>query len=142
VSLCKSPTCIGLSGQFGLRGRLPWEGNRDREYVADVERFFDLTRGQVLIMGRRTFSAVPDLAFKDRDIVEICLRQAGGRAGARVVFIGGGPPTTLPTRLPSAIGTSTGCPMTPRFVDRAEVRELADSGECPHLVLSDGRKPA
>jgi dihydromethanopterin reductase len=30
---------IGLRGQFGLRGRLPWEGNRGREYVADVERF-------------------------------------------------------------------------------------------------------
>jgi dihydromethanopterin reductase len=22
---------IGVSGQFGLRGRLPWEGNRGRE---------------------------------------------------------------------------------------------------------------
>ncbi len=31
---------IGLSSQFGLRGRLPWDGNRGREYVADVERFF------------------------------------------------------------------------------------------------------
>jgi hypothetical protein len=28
---------IGLRGQFGLGGRLPWEGNRGREYVADVE---------------------------------------------------------------------------------------------------------
>jgi hypothetical protein len=42
---------IGLSGQFGLRGRLPWEGNRGREYVADVERFFELTRGHVLNHG-------------------------------------------------------------------------------------------
>jgi dihydromethanopterin reductase len=96
VSLCKSPTCIGLSGQFGLRGRLPWEGNRDREYVADVERFFDLTRGQVLIMGRRTFSAVPDLACKDRDIVEIQAsdrpEDVPARFASRVVFIGGGPP--------------------------------------------------
>src|SRR6516165_5010448 len=62
---------IGLSGQFGLRGRLPWEGNRGREYVADVERFFELTRGHVLIMGHRTFTSLPDFAFKDRDIVEI-----------------------------------------------------------------------
>jgi hypothetical protein len=75
-----------------------------------------------------------------------CLRQAGGRAGAlsepRCLHRWAAPQTTLPTRLPSAIGTSTGCPMTPRFVDRAEGRELADPGECPHLVLSDGRKPA
>jgi dihydromethanopterin reductase len=96
VSLCKSPTCIGLSGQFGLRGRLPWEGNRDREYAADVERFFDLTRGQVLIMGRRTFSAVPDLAFKNRDIVEIHAfdrpEDVPARFPSRVVFIGGRPP--------------------------------------------------
>ena len=42
---------IGLRGQFGLRGRLPWEGNRGREYVADVERFFELTRGHVVING-------------------------------------------------------------------------------------------
>ena len=68
---------IGLSGQFGLRGRLPWEGNRGREYVADVERFFELTRGHVLIMGRRTFTSVPDFAFKDRDIVEIHERLVG-----------------------------------------------------------------
>ena len=33
------------------------EGNRGREYVADVERFFELTRGHVLIMGHRTFTS-------------------------------------------------------------------------------------
>jgi dihydromethanopterin reductase len=96
VTDVRAITAIGLSGQFGLRGRLPWEGNRGREYVADVERFFDLTRGHVLIMGRRTFTAVPDFAFKDRDIVEIHASDRPedvlARFPSRVVFIGGGPP--------------------------------------------------
>ena len=32
---------IGQRGQLGLNGRLPWEGNKGREYVADVARFFE-----------------------------------------------------------------------------------------------------
>ena len=108
---------IGLRGQFGLRGRLPWEGNRGREYVADVERFFELTRGHVLIMGHRTFTSVPDFAFKDRDILEIHASDRPedvlARFPSRVVFIGGRP-SMPPMRLSSAIGTSTGCPMTAR----------------------------
>jgi dihydromethanopterin reductase len=71
VTDVRAVIAIGLRGQFGLRGRLPWEGNRGREYVADVERFFELTRGHVVIMGNRTFTSVPDFAFKDRDILEI-----------------------------------------------------------------------
>jgi dihydrofolate reductase len=70
VTDVRAVIAIGRSGQFGLRGRLPWEGNRGREYVTDVERFFELTRGHVLIMGHRTFISVPDFAFKDRDIIE------------------------------------------------------------------------
>lgn len=87
---------IGLQGQFGLNGRLPWEGNRQRAFVADVERFFELTQGHVLIMGRRTFESVPEFAFKDRDIVKIHSSEAPAevlaRFPGRVVFIGGGPP--------------------------------------------------
>ena len=71
VTDVRAVIAIGLSGQFGLRGRLPWEGDRGREFVADVERFFELTRGHVLIMGHRTFSSVPDFAFQNRDIIEI-----------------------------------------------------------------------
>ena len=71
VTDVRAVIAIGLRGQFGLRGRLPWEGNRGREYVADVERFFELTRGHVVIMGQHTFTSVPDFAFKDRDILEI-----------------------------------------------------------------------
>jgi hypothetical protein len=29
-----------------------------------------VTRGQVLIMGHRTLSSVPDFAFQNRDIIE------------------------------------------------------------------------
>ena len=77
-------------------GRLPWEGNRGREYVTDVERFFELTRGHVLIMGHRTVISVPDFAFKDRDIIEIHASDRPAdvlaRFPRRIVFIGGGPP--------------------------------------------------
>ncbi len=45
---------IGQRGQLGLDGRLPWEGNKGREYVADVARFFEVTRGHVIIAGPRT----------------------------------------------------------------------------------------
>lgn len=87
---------IGLQGQFGLNGRLPWEGRKDREFTADVERFFELTRGHVLIMGHRTFISVPKFAFKDRDIFEIHSTETPeevlARFPGRVVFIGGGPP--------------------------------------------------
>jgi dihydromethanopterin reductase len=110
VTDVRAVIAIGVRGQFGLRGRLPWEGNRGREYLADVERFFELTRGHVLIMGHRTFISVPDFAFKDRDIVEIHASNRPenmlARFPSRVVFIGGGPPVY------AGIGTSTGCSMT------------------------------
>lgn len=35
----RAVVAIGLRGQFGLNGRLPWEGRKDPEFVADVERF-------------------------------------------------------------------------------------------------------
>ena len=87
---------IGLRGQLGLKGRLPWEGNKGREYVADVARFFDATRGHVLIAGPVTIASVPRFAYEDRTIVEIrsdmdpeaVLKQFPDRA----VFVGGGPP--------------------------------------------------
>jgi dihydromethanopterin reductase len=87
---------IGLRGQLGLGGRLPWEGNKGREYVADVARFFDMTRGHVLIAGPATIASVPRFAYEDRTIVEI---RSGMDPEAvlaqfpeRVVYVGGGPP--------------------------------------------------
>jgi len=87
---------IGLSGQLGLRGGLPWEGDRRPEFKADVARFFELTRGHVLLAGPATVGSIPPFAFEDRTIAvlrstddpEATLRRYSGR----VVFIGGGPP--------------------------------------------------
>ena len=87
---------IGQAGQMGLNGRLPWEGNKAPEYRADVARFFELTRGHVLLAGPRTIESVPPFAQSDRELV--VLRSSMdpeavlARFGGRVVFIGGGPP--------------------------------------------------
>lgn len=87
---------IGLRGQLGLHGRLPWEGHRGREYREDVARFFEITRGHVLIAGPRTIESVPAFARSDRSWVvirsneqpeEVLARYAG-----RIVYVGGGPP--------------------------------------------------
>ena len=117
VTDVRAVIAIGLRGQFGLRGRLPWEGNRGREYVADVERFFELTRGHVVIMGQHTFTSVPDFAFKDRDILEIhasdrrkCWRAFRAASSSSAADR----PSMPPMRLSSDIGTSTGCRITAR----------------------------
>ena len=87
---------IGLRGQLGLDGRLPWEGNKGREYVADVARFFDMTRGHVLIAGPATIASVPRFAYEDRTIVAIRTGMDPEAVLAqfpeRVVYVGGGPP--------------------------------------------------
>ena len=86
---------IGQRGQLGLHGRLPWEGNTGPEYVADVQRFFALTRGHVLLAGPRTCRSIPAFAYEDRTIVEIRSSMAPtdvlARFPDRVVYIGGGP---------------------------------------------------
>ena len=92
----RSMCAIGLSGQLGLNGLLPWEGDSRPEFVADVARFFDTTRGHVLMAGPTTIGAVPEFARKQMTLVvlrssmrpEDVLAQYAGR----VVFIGGGPP--------------------------------------------------
>lgn len=87
---------IGLSGQLGLKGRLPWEGNKGWQYQADVARFFDLTKGHVLIAGPTTVASIPPLAYKHRTIVEIRSHMDPAevltRFPERVIYIGGGPP--------------------------------------------------
>jgi dihydromethanopterin reductase len=60
-----------MRGQLGLNGRLPWEGCKDREYVVDVARFFDVTRGHVIIAGPTTVASIPPFAYEDRTICEI-----------------------------------------------------------------------
>ena len=62
---------IGLSGQLGLHGHLPWEGDTRPEFKADVARFFDMTRGHVLMAGPRTIEAVPEFARADLTLVTL-----------------------------------------------------------------------
>jgi dihydromethanopterin reductase len=86
---------IGRRGQLGSQGKLPWEGEKGPEYTADVERFWALTRGQVLLAGPRTKRSIPSFAYEDRTLVEIRSGDAPadilGRYPDRVVMIGGGP---------------------------------------------------
>jgi len=86
---------IGQRGQLGLGGVMPWEGDRGREYVEDVERFFEITRGHVLLAGPRTIASVPEFARRDRTCVVIRSAERPedvlARYAGRVVYIGGGP---------------------------------------------------
>jgi hypothetical protein len=115
MSDVRSICAIGQRGQLGLKGRMPWEGRTDRAFVEDVERFFELTRGHVLIAGPTTANSVPDWARAERTVVIIrsseppqtvlatptvsSLSAAARRYGT-------------PTPPISAIGTSPACPMT------------------------------
>jgi len=86
---------IGQSGQLGLEGRMPWEGNRAPEFRADVARFFELTRGHVLLAGPKTIASVPDHAREDRELFVLRStmdpEETLARFAGRIVFIGGGP---------------------------------------------------
>lgn len=86
---------IGRSGQLGLGGQLPWERRPERVYTEDVERFFEITRGHVLIAGPKTVASFPSFARNDRVIVEIRSsddpQEVLSRFPSRVVYVGGGP---------------------------------------------------
>lgn len=81
---------------MGLHGGLPWEGDPRPEFRADVERFFDITRGHVLIAGPKTIASVPEFAYAERTIRAIRSHERPEDVLAeykdRVVFVGGGPP--------------------------------------------------
>jgi dihydromethanopterin reductase len=91
----RSICAIGLRGQLGLDGRLPWEGARGRAYVEDVERFFEVTRGHVIVAGPRTIASVPDFARADRtwEVIRSVDRpeEVIARHDGRVLYVGGGP---------------------------------------------------
>jgi len=86
---------IGESGQLGLHGVLPWEGNQGRQFIEDVARFFEITRGHVLLAGPKTIASVPDFAFEDRTIAIIRSHdkpeEVLARYPGRIVYIRGGP---------------------------------------------------
>jgi dihydromethanopterin reductase len=95
MPIVRSILAIGQRGQLGLRGQLPWEGERGAEYQADVARLFEITRGHVLICGPVTKASIPDFAYADRTIVELRStmdpHEVLSRFPDRVVFVGGGP---------------------------------------------------
>ena len=92
----RSICAIGRRGQMGLDGRLPWEGNTGPEYVADVTRFFEVTRGHVLMAGPKTIGSVPAFAREHLTVFELRSsmkpEEALARFPDRVIFVGGGPP--------------------------------------------------
>ncbi len=96
MAIVRAMCAIGQRGQLGLNGKLPWEGDPGREYVADVERFFMITEGHVIAAGPRTVASIPDFMRRTRDVFEIRSQMAPehviGRFPSRVIFIGGGPP--------------------------------------------------
>ena len=81
---------------MGLHGGLPWEGDPRPEFRADVARFFEKTRGHVLMAGPATIASVPEFAHAERTIVTIRSsddpEQMIARFPGRRIFIGGGPP--------------------------------------------------
>jgi dihydromethanopterin reductase len=92
----RSMCAIGLRGQLGLHGGLPWEGFKEPVYRKDVENFFQATRGHVLLAGPKTAQAVPEHERRHMTIVELRSHMDPEKTLAqfadRVVFIGGGPP--------------------------------------------------
>lgn len=85
---------IGLQGQLGLNGHLPWEGATGRAFKNDVARFFQVTLGHVLIAGPRTVATIPPAARASRTVVEIRSEDNPhdviARFQDRVVYVGGG----------------------------------------------------
>lgn len=52
---------VGLSGQIGLDGKIPWHGDERFAYQtrADLKEFSRLTEGGILIMGATTAAQMP-----------------------------------------------------------------------------------
>ena len=113
-SIARVVCAIGRSGQLGFQGRVPWEGNRSPEYIADVARFFEITRGHVLLAGPKTIASVPEFARADRELFvvrsnmepEATLKQFAGR----IVFIAAVRRCGTLTCASSPTGTSRGSP--------------------------------
>jgi dihydromethanopterin reductase len=70
---------IGRRGQLGLNGRMPWEGASGPEYTADVQRFFELTRGHVILLGPRTYRSVPAFPLRGPHRRRDTLQRAAAR---------------------------------------------------------------
>ena len=86
---------IGSRGQLGLRGAMPWEGAKGAVFRRDVERFWEATRGHVLLAGPRTVASIPKAELAHRTVVAIRSstppEDTLAPFAGRVVYIGGGP---------------------------------------------------
>lgn len=49
-------------GKIGFKGKLPWGTN----YPEDLAHFREVTKGQIIIMGRKTYDSLPLSVFKSR----------------------------------------------------------------------------
>ena len=91
MAYVRAMCAIGKRGQLGLKGAMPWEGAKGPEFIADVERFWEQTRGHVLLAGPRTRASIPAFAHEERTIVEIRSTMAPAdviaRFPERVIFI-------------------------------------------------------
>ena len=70
---------IGRRGQLGLKGGMPWEGAKGPEYAADVQRFFELTRGHVIVLGPLNLLLRPGLCPQRPHRRRHTLHRAAGR---------------------------------------------------------------
>ena len=116
MPIVRSILAIGQRGQLGLQGSMPWEGQADPEYTADVAKFFELTRGHVLICGPRTKASIPDFAYADRTIVEIRSwmdpHEVVSQFPDRIVYVGEDQRSGRPMHRSFSTGTSPAFPMT------------------------------
>ena len=107
MSEIRSMCAIGLRGQLGLNGKLPWEGATGPAFIADVARFFDATRGHVLISGHarvpRSRSSPTGTARSSRS-ARAWPRRTCWPAPDRVIYVGDGPRCGRSTRPTSALG--------------------------------------
>lgn len=67
---------VGLSGQIGLRGKVPWHGLAKYADVTrrDLDEFARLTEGGVLLIGSRTAENLPS-GFQPKDRVVIVWKR-------------------------------------------------------------------
>ena len=72
---------VGLSGQIGLRGQVPWHGRPEfAEHTSrDLAEFARLTAGGVLLMGSITARSLP-ASFNPRDRHIVIWRRRYDRA--------------------------------------------------------------
>lgn len=81
---------VAQNGAIGLKGKLPWH------IPADLKRFKELTMGQIVVVGRKTFQTLPRLSGRTvRFVSKQCsshsnIFKACESSNGKQVFIAGG----------------------------------------------------